>query len=84
MKAAGTRVAYDHEAVFYRDKVEIPGPTKQLLKIMVGLYFKSFYSASFKIIFLEILAYWRLSSSHELCVLADSLRRFATGKQPDW
>ena len=36
MKAAGTRVAYDHEAQLWKDKVEIPGPTKQILKIKVS------------------------------------------------
>ena len=36
MKAAGTKVAYDHEDYFWKDKVEIPGPTKQVLKLMVS------------------------------------------------
>ena len=36
MKAAGTRVAYDHEYVVWKDKVEIPGPTKKVLKLMVS------------------------------------------------
>ena len=35
VKAAGTKVAYDHEAYLWKDKVEIPGPTKQVLKLMV-------------------------------------------------
>lgn len=34
VKAAGTRVAYDHEYVVWKDKVEIPGPTKKVLKLM--------------------------------------------------
>jgi len=36
VKAAGTKVAYDHEDYLWKDKVEIPGPTKQELKLMVG------------------------------------------------
>ena len=35
VKAAGTKVAYDHEDYLWKDKVEIPGPTKQVLKLMV-------------------------------------------------
>ena len=35
VKAAGTKVAYDHEDYLWKDKVEIPGPTKQILKLMV-------------------------------------------------
>ena len=35
VKAAGTKVAYDHEANVWKDKVEIPGPTKEKLKLMV-------------------------------------------------
>ena len=38
MKAAGTRVAYDHEAYLWKDKVEIPGPTQQVLKLMVSAW----------------------------------------------
>lgn len=34
VKAAGTKVAYDHEDYLWKDKVEIPGPTKQVLKLM--------------------------------------------------
>jgi len=33
VKAAGTRVAYDHEDFLWKDKVEIPGPIKQVLRI---------------------------------------------------
>ncbi|KAL9963798.1 hypothetical protein ACROYT_G027341 [Oculina patagonica] len=33
VKVAGTKVAYDHEDYFWKDKVEIPGPTKQELKL---------------------------------------------------
>lgn len=36
VKAAGTKVAYDHEDYLWKDRVEIPGPTKQDLKLMVG------------------------------------------------
>ena len=35
VKAAGTKVAYDHEDYLWKDTVEIPGPTKQVLKLMV-------------------------------------------------
>jgi len=35
VKAAGTKVAYDHEDFLWKDKVEIPGPTEQILKLMV-------------------------------------------------
>lgn len=31
--AAGTRVSYDHRAYFWKDKVDIPGPTQQELQI---------------------------------------------------
>ena len=34
--AAGTRVAYDHRAYLWDDKVEIPGPTKHELKLKVN------------------------------------------------
>lgn len=34
VKAAGTKVAYDHEANVWKDKVDIPGPTKEPLKLM--------------------------------------------------
>ena len=40
VKAAGTRVAYDHEDFLWKDKVEIPGPTKQVLKLMVSARIK--------------------------------------------
>ena len=36
VKAAGTRVAYDHESFVWKDKVEIPGPTEKVLKLMVS------------------------------------------------
>lgn len=36
VKAAGTQVAYDHESYVWKDKVEIPGPTKKVLKLMVS------------------------------------------------
>ena len=35
VKAAGTKVAYDHERNYWNDKVDIAGPTKEILKLMV-------------------------------------------------
>ncbi|KAJ7328149.1 metalloendopeptidase [Desmophyllum pertusum] len=34
VKAAGTKVAYDHERNYWNDKVDIAGPTKEILKLM--------------------------------------------------
>lgn len=34
VKAAGTKVAYDHEDYVWKDEVDIPGPTKETLKLM--------------------------------------------------
>ena len=36
MKAAGTKVAYDHEDYVWKDEVDISGPTKEALKLMVS------------------------------------------------
>ena len=36
VKAAGTKVAYDHEDYVWKDEVDIPGPTKEALKLMVS------------------------------------------------